>query len=753
MRFRFSTKRNGNKWVVSVEKIGGGGPLIPSRDLLRCENPFGRFPLPPPHAADECDPATHVLCLDGKGQLIATAWEAVNRADVARVDAKRFGRYLAQVLLGKNWAQLQDAAGAKNPAELEILIESDDSDLMSLPWEMIHDDTGPLTALRDRTVAISRVIQPDKVVNAVVEVGLPLRVLFVVGRQIDDVLRPGAELIGLLRTIRVPTDSNFTDFRDTELHVRYLSEATWDEIQSAIAEFHPTIVHLVCHGELDPEGAGTRLLLTAREVDGDPQSRKRAEPYQCSAERLLSLLTDDGSTPPIVIVNACHTAESDQERATLGLQNSSNLSFAATLVRGGVAMALGMSGEVADRSCQLFTLRFYQALLQGSSVSLATAQGRRAAMLGFPDLQDTIDWARPTLFLANGIDPVLRVNRPTRDLGAIGHRFRTLKSPELLCDRYETMQTYEHLQTRALEQQRALLLGFPVKELHSGIGKTRLLEEIAARSVFDSFAPIVIRSQQGSDPPANLLDFAIAVSDAISETREHFQINREVLGAAWRLAYLLAKIDPTPSDAAAFGDQRLRLAKYLQDNRTSGDPAKLPMSSAIGLILEDCTKLQKDIESVMGYSPRLLLLLDDLERYGVVNEIVARAREFGLGSFQLPIALVFTYASSTNAGRRLDEDVLRKRPDIQSFPLDAFTSPVDQRIAFGHYVFSKWKYAINNSRQKREDVDNFYQDMYKFTQGRPGEFSSTAVEAVVRVNHHYKSLIDADFESLLRQWT
>lgn len=752
MRVRFSTKRDGNKWIVSVERIGGGGPLIPSRDLLRCENPFGRFPLPPPHTVDECDPVTHVLCLDGKGQSIATAWEAVNRADVARVDAKRFGRYLAQALLGKDWALLQEAAGSTNPLELEILIESDDSDLMSLPWEMIHDDTGPLTALRDRKVAISRVIQPDKAVNAVVEVGLPLRVLFVVGRQIDDVLRPGAELIGLLRTIRVPTDSTFTDFRDTELHVRYLSEATWDEIQSAIAEFHPTIVHLVCHGELDPEGAGTRLLLTAREVDGDPQSHKKAEPYQCSAERLLSLLSDSGSVPPIVIVNACHTADPGQEGSTKASQNTSNLSFAATLVQGGVAMALGMSGEVADRSCQLFTLRFYQALLQGSSVSHATGQGRRAALLGFPDLQDSIDWARPTLFLANGIDPVLRVNRPIRDFGAIGDRFRTLKSPELLCDRYEPMQTYEQLQTKALAQQRALLLAFPVKELHSGIGKTRLLEEIAARSVFDAVVPIVVRSQQGSEPPANLLDFAISVSDAITETREHFQINREGLSAAWRLAYRLAKIDPTPSDAAAFGEQRLTVAKYLQENRTSGDPAKIAMASAMDLIMEDCNKLQKDIESVMGYSPRLLLLLDDLERYGVANEIVARAREFGLGNSELPVALVFTYAASSTAGRRLDEDILRKRPDIRSFPLDAFTNPVDQRIAFGHYVFSRWKYAINNNRQRREGVDNFYQDMYKYTQGRPGQFSSPVVEAVVSVHHNYKSLIDADFESLLRQW-
>ena len=72
------------------------------------------------------------------------------------------------------------------------------------------------------------------------------------GKAIDNTLRPGAELIGLLRRLRVPIDPTFSTFRSTDVNVRYLSEATWDEIQAAVADFEPTVVHLICHGEVDP---------------------------------------------------------------------------------------------------------------------------------------------------------------------------------------------------------------------------------------------------------------------------------------------------------------------------------------------------------------------------------------------------------------------------------------------------------------------------------------------------------------------
>src|ERR1700760_573508 len=72
---------------------------------------------------------------------------------------------------------------------------------------------------------------------------------------------------------------------------------------------------------------------------------------------------------------------------------------AAALVSAGVPMVVGMSGEVADSACRLFTRRFYEALLQGESVAAATAEGRRAGLTG-ADPYHTVDWAFPSLLLS-----------------------------------------------------------------------------------------------------------------------------------------------------------------------------------------------------------------------------------------------------------------------------------------------------------------------------------------------------------------
>jgi hypothetical protein len=61
------------------------------------------------------------------------------------------------------------------------------------------------------------------------------------------------------------------------------------------------------------------------------------------------------------LVNACHTGEPD----------SSYLSFAAGLVRGGVPVAVGMAGEVADGACRIFTREFYRGLINCRNLDIA----------------------------------------------------------------------------------------------------------------------------------------------------------------------------------------------------------------------------------------------------------------------------------------------------------------------------------------------------------------------------------------------
>jgi len=753
MRFLVETNRKDGGWVVSIAEANTSAPASADRVLSRCAKPHDRFPLPPVHAATHCEGGTHALCQDLSGEGIADAFDRVNRVDVAGADIQKFGRYLTMVLLGENLVVLKKAAGPAQEIELEILIESQDQDLTSLPWEMMYGTNGPLGAQRGPTVAITRVVRSTNPIGPIPELERPLHVLFVVGRQIDHVLRPGAELIGILRRLRVPVDPAFTAFQSTDLRVQYLSEATWDEIQNAVSEFKPAVVHLVCHGEVDPGGAGAQLLLTARKVDGDPQSDKVAEPYRCSAARLLDLLAPSGVLPPVVVVNACHTADTGGGGSTQAAESGSNLAFGAELVRGGVAMALGMSGEVAERACQMFTLRFYQALLQECSVSLAAAHGRRAALLGFPDQLETVEWARPTLFLAKGVEPLLKLKTAAQNFSAIGGRFRKLKFPEALCDRYEFLQNYEDIRHYIPAQAgRTPVMAVTVKEAAGGVGKTRLLEEIAARLVFDNFVPILVRNdEQNREPPQNFLELALQISAAIDEARSHFQVTSQPLTNAKRLAFKLAGITPDPGDIVAFSSQQLEVKAYLHANRTSGPPADVKMPLVAPIIQEDCAELRNDVQAKTGEHHHIVILLDDLHRYaGVAPDLIEQAREFGLGTTDLPLPVVFTYIAAEIQGKGL-EDLLRKRPDIRSVPLTAFESEVEQRLAFTQFVLSFWKYAVN-SRQKREFVDSFFGDMRDYTGGRPVQFSLDTVGAVVKIHYAYGTLVDANFEELFSKW-
>jgi hypothetical protein len=760
MRVLIETHESTAGWTITFRDPVTGADLAPSRTVARCQPPNQRFPLPPAHQEDDCEKAAHLLCLDSTGNNMQSGLDSISRVDVPAGHVDIFGGYLFQVLIGENWAALQSAAGGGD-IELEILIEPKDAFLKLLPWEMMFARTTPAGAVikryeplgvqRDRKVSITRVIElaqagsPPQTLPQPQPVQLPLKVLFIVGRQLDDALRPGAELIGLLRRVPLPNPT-FTTFQIANLHVRYLPEATWDEIQAAVSEFAPTVVHIVSHGELDAAGRQTHLLLTSREIDGKPDSAKTVDPYPCSPQRLLALLTVDGELPPVVIVNACHTADQDG-------QNAADLAFSAQLVAGGVPMALGMSGEVADRACQVFTMSFYQALLKGSSVAIASAQGRRAALLEFPDALHNVEWTRPTLFVSKGIDPALKTVPAARDLSAIAERYRTLKTPDALCDRFECMTLYEEFRkSLPAPPGKAAAMAFVTKDPQGGIGKSRLLEELAARSVFDGFIPVIVRNnRKNSEAPQNMLEVAWWVSDAVRETRAHYGLPEIPLPETRKFAYRLTPVKPNPSDQSEFRFQEDDLDLFLRTNRTTGRPAEVTIDSALGLIQDECTQLRSDVQGAFPVVPTVLLLLDDLHRYpGCAQQILPRIGEYGLGKAGIPLPVVFTCLLVENDKTLLED--LSKRQDIRVKSLNAFESELEQRLACRQFVLSHWKASVSARREQQAVVDRFYKRIHSYTNGRPVQFLRAEVEGVVQGNLDSGTLVPTDFEGMLAKW-
>lgn len=167
------------------------------------------------------------------------------------------------------------------------------------------------------------------------------------------------------------------------LSVRWLQGAiTFHELQDALREVKPHVVHLVGHGELDETQCQGRLYLARKNLLGKPR------PHALAAEEIGLLLGN--AHVRFAFLNACQSG-----RAAGGL--------AETLVKAGVPAALGMQMDVPDAAAPIFAGAFYRALADGWPVDAAAVEGRNALMGEF-GLSSPL-WVAPVLVMrsADGV--------------------------------------------------------------------------------------------------------------------------------------------------------------------------------------------------------------------------------------------------------------------------------------------------------------------------------------------------------------
>lgn len=136
------------------------------------------------------------------------------------------------------------------------------------------------------------------------------------------------------------------------------------DLQDALLEHAPDIVHFACHGSRDAE-----LLL--------PGDGPLAEPVPAEALQTVFRVLRDNVT--LVVLNACFAGEQ------------------AALIRRSTGLAIGMRTRVADHAAVAFASALYGALAYGRSV-------RDAFELGVAAL-DGREREAPRLFAERGVDP------------------------------------------------------------------------------------------------------------------------------------------------------------------------------------------------------------------------------------------------------------------------------------------------------------------------------------------------------------
>lgn len=753
MLCRIEGQRANGTMSLSIGSVDAHAAFTP-RTIQIVGGKSGEFPIPPGEDRHRWTGQPHEpLCRAGAYAQIADVYQRILDNDPQPGEVALFGRYLAEALLGPNLDVIEDHAGT-----VDLRLRLDDASLERLPWEMMHSAAGPLAARPAHRVSITREVRRDgppadpQAKPVVLELPLPLKVLFVVGATIDPVLRPGAEFLGLLRHLQIPIDPTFTQFRNANVHIRYLGDADIESLKQACATFGPSVMHFICHGERDPGTRETRIVLKKVVSPGAGQVVKERLPL--SSSDLVGAFVEAGKVPPIVVLNACYAGGANADQP---VSDDGHLPFAADLVKRGVAVAVGMAGEVDDRACQLFALRFYQALLKHEPITDATAQARRAVLAGWPTYQQSVEWARPTLFVAEGVDPTVGTKAPgTLDIIERAERFRQAgKSPRILCDRYEVLTAAQELFELADHPGTdSMLVAVQVDADAKGLGKTRLLEEIAIRSVFDGFVPVIVRAD--GELPQTFLEFALALSEAMDQTRDHLTLGKMLRTRARLVAFDVLRdagipdTDPAAMPDGRFNDERHKLRQKLRSLTPPGGNTQ--PGRVRDAIREDCARLAADAAQRTGAPHRVLVLIDELHRYsGAIEPILDNIEYAGFGTEDEPIPVVVNYVAATSEGEtiktKLQHLPLERKPDLKRFE-----SEQERQLVYRQLVVSAFNVTPNQRRDKKAAVESFFKQLHQTTGGRPIEFTSLKVEYFMVGAKIGDTLVDANYEDILKQF-
>jgi hypothetical protein len=315
-----------------------------------------------PWPSDEESVGAHVKALIQPRRLDLEYEKIVSRAVS---DVGLFAEYLHCILIGSRHA---DLLAPHRDIQIELFVPKSEVVIASLPWELAKDPVRGFLSGQKR-FAFSRVVKSTSAKSY--SIGTMPRVLFVVGADVfDPKIKPGAEYLCILRAVR-------------GLRTHLLLDATPERLGALVRQIRPAVVHFVGHGIRVPPSI---------ELKDDTGS-----PVGLSPSALLQRLTLSDGLPPVVVLNACHSAGVQESVLADGAFASS---FALELVAEGVGTVVAMGGEVQDQASRLFARRLYESLADGSDWIAAASHGRRfgLAQVTRGGTVGAVDWALPTTF-------------------------------------------------------------------------------------------------------------------------------------------------------------------------------------------------------------------------------------------------------------------------------------------------------------------------------------------------------------------
>jgi len=355
------------------------------------------------------------------------------------------------------------------PEEAQAAAREAATELLSLPWELLHDGRGWLfqgkNAVRVRRRLPNRQRQPEH------PTALPVRILLASPRPEKDAKGNRIPYIDHRASARPLTEAaeNLGDLA----RLTVLQPSTFAALQEALKkgdEGHPfDVVHFDGHGVYDPQlGLGALCFEDAKDV-GKLEQR---EVELVDAERLAGLVREHRI--PLICLDACQTAMTEADPTA---------SVAAKLLEEGVTSVVAMSHSVLVETARRFVQAFYAELAHGARVGKAMLAGQQALfadtwrgkIIGAGDLR-LQDWFVPVLYQEEQ-DPQLIKKIPSEEVRHLEERKRRLSLGALP----EPPPHHFHGRSRDLLALERLLHRDPwaVVRGTGGQGKTTLAAELA----------------------------------------------------------------------------------------------------------------------------------------------------------------------------------------------------------------------------------------------------------------------------------
>ena len=272
------------------------------------------------------------------------------------------------------------SAADQRGERLQVVLRLDVPELAAIPWEAMYDtENDQYICLNDPLIRHipSTTAEP-------VEVTSSLEVLALVASP------DGLTSLDVEAERKKLSDALAEPIADGRIHLKWLMQAGWDDVQDEMLSGTWHVLHFIGHGDYDLTSDQGVIALVGD--DGGP--------HLVEADRLADLLNQATPTPRLVVLNSCKS----------GRSGASDLfsSTAATLVKRGIDAVAAMQFTVSDAGATKFARGFYSALANGRGIGDAVGAGR----VGLRGTPGSLEWVTPVLYVRDDTATLFRITSP-----------------------------------------------------------------------------------------------------------------------------------------------------------------------------------------------------------------------------------------------------------------------------------------------------------------------------------------------------